>query len=109
MKPPARRSIAASEFKARCLELMDEVNATRAELVITKHGNAVARLVPVDDSAASALGFLRGTVRNEPALLDSEVRISGDRERPATSASVVAGEAKVGSRVATRPGAVRKK
>ncbi|MGV3708799.1 MAG: type II toxin-antitoxin system Phd/YefM family antitoxin [Gemmatimonas sp.] len=81
MPNPSRRSIPASEFKARCLELMDEVNATRAELVITKHGTAVARLVPVDDSAASALGFLRGTVRNEPALLESEVTITRSTRR----------------------------
>lgn len=73
---PARRSISASEFKARCLELMDEVNTTRAELVITKHGAAVARLVPVSDAAVSATGFLRGTVRHEPSLFDSEVMIA---------------------------------
>ena len=51
---------------------MDEVSATRAELVITKHGAAVARLVPMADGVASAFGFLRGTVRNELSLFDSE-------------------------------------
>ena len=69
---PARRFISASEFKARCLELMDEVSATRAELIITKHGAAVARLVPMADNATSAFGFLRGTIRNELSLFDSE-------------------------------------
>ncbi len=69
---PARRFISASEFKARCLELMDEVSATRAELIITKHGAAVARLVPMADGVASAFGFLRGTVHSEPSLFDTE-------------------------------------
>ncbi len=82
---PARRFISASEFKARCLELMDEVNVTRAELVITKHGTAVARLVPMADNASSALGFLRGTVRNELSLFDSEVLVTAAKAQPSAS------------------------
>ena len=39
--------IAAGEFKARCLKLMDEVQATGEEVVITKRGKPVAKLVPV--------------------------------------------------------------
>lgn len=87
---PARRFISASEFKARCLELMDEVNASRSELVITKHGAAVARLVPMADTAASALGFLRGTVASELSLFDSEAQLGGvlpSKERPVARVS----------------------
>ena len=40
--------IKASEFKATCLALLDEVAQTRAEYVVTKYGRPVARLVPVD-------------------------------------------------------------
>ena len=40
------RTIAAGEFKNRCLALMDEVNETGEEIVITKHGRPVSRLVP---------------------------------------------------------------
>jgi prevent-host-death family protein len=39
--------IAAGEFKARCLALLDEVAARRTELVVTKHGRPVARVVPI--------------------------------------------------------------
>ena len=39
--------IPAGEFKARCLALLDEVNETGEELVITKRGRPVARVVPV--------------------------------------------------------------
>ena len=37
--------ISASEFKAKCLKLMDEVEATGRPLTITKNGRPVARLV----------------------------------------------------------------
>lgn len=45
---PQAPAIAAGEFKARCLELMDEVNERRVEYVITKRGKPVAKLVPVE-------------------------------------------------------------
>jgi len=40
------RHIKASEFKAKCLALMDEVEKTGVSLVITKNGKPVAELVP---------------------------------------------------------------
>jgi prevent-host-death family protein len=54
--------IPAGEFKARCLKLMDEVQATRRPLVITKRGRPVAKLVPVEDEVPSLFGRLKGTV-----------------------------------------------
>ena len=39
-------SVAAAEFKAKCLELMDRVRETGTEYVVTKHGVPVAKLVP---------------------------------------------------------------
>ena len=38
--------IAISEFKAKCLALIDEVNKTKKGLRITRHGKVVAELVP---------------------------------------------------------------
>jgi len=55
--------IAAGQFKAQCLQLMDQVQQSREEIVITKHGKPVAKLVPVDESEPrSILGYLQGTV-----------------------------------------------
>ena len=45
-KSNAPRTIKASEFKAKCLKLMDEVAETGEEIVITKNGRPTARLVP---------------------------------------------------------------
>jgi len=41
------RTIAAGEFKAKCLALMDEVARTGEEIIITKRGKPVARLEAV--------------------------------------------------------------
>jgi prevent-host-death family protein len=39
-------TITATEFKAKCLSLIDEVQEKGSELIISKHGRPVARLVP---------------------------------------------------------------
>ena len=53
--------VAASEFKARCLELMDRVAERRETYVITKRGKPVARLMPLEKKAGEPLfGRLRG-------------------------------------------------
>lgn len=39
-------TITATEFKAKCLSLIDEVQERGSELIISKHGRPVARLVP---------------------------------------------------------------
>jgi prevent-host-death family protein len=55
--------IAAGEFKAKCLHLLDEVERSRQEILITKRGHPVARLVPVDRQAPAILGRMRGSVQ----------------------------------------------
>lgn len=56
-------TVPAGVFKARCLELMDEVARTGDELVITKYGRPVARLVPLERTDSPPLfGRLRDTV-----------------------------------------------
>jgi prevent-host-death family protein len=68
--------VAAAEFKARCLELMDRVCETGTEYVITKHGRPVARLVPVRQLSKQPLfGALRGSVLEFERPLDP---IDGD-------------------------------
>lgn len=53
------RMIKASEFKAKCLALMDEVERTGQPVVITKKGKPVAELVPHRASRPKALGLLK--------------------------------------------------
>lgn len=58
--------VSATEFKAKCLDLLDQVGTRRiGRLEITKHGKVVAVLIPPasrDDDAQSLHGFLRGSV-----------------------------------------------
>jgi prevent-host-death family protein len=42
------QTVGAGEFKARCLALLDEVATLGTEIVVTKRGKPVARLVPTE-------------------------------------------------------------
>lgn len=57
------RKIAAGEFKARCLKIMDEVRHRRETVLITKKGVPVAKLVPADAAPADVFGCLAGTAQ----------------------------------------------
>lgn len=53
----------AGEFKSKCLKIMDNVNATHEEVIITKHGKPVAKLVPYTDQPSKTLfGFMPNAV-----------------------------------------------
>ena len=64
------RHIQAGQFKARCLQLMDEVNDKHHTFIITKHGKPVAMLVPVDDAPKDAFGCLKGTITIQGDILE---------------------------------------
>ncbi|MBI5366747.1 MAG: type II toxin-antitoxin system prevent-host-death family antitoxin [Planctomycetes bacterium] len=59
--------IAAGEFKAKCLKLLDEVERDGGEIIITKRGRPVARLVPLREATKkkkkSTYGCMKGTVK----------------------------------------------
>lgn len=46
------KTMSASEFKNTCLRVMDEVAATGQEIVVTKRGRKVVRVVPVRETEA---------------------------------------------------------
>ena len=54
------RTIKASEFKAKCLQLMDEVAASGEEIVVTKHGRPVSRVIPYRQKSTLTFGRNRG-------------------------------------------------
>ena len=66
------KTIAAAEFKARCLTLMEDVRSTREPIVITKRGKPVAKLVPVQPEKDDIFGFFKG-----------KIKINGDVVAPA--------------------------
>ncbi len=69
--------MAAGSFKVHCLAVMDEVQAKRETILITKHGKPVVKLVPADKNADEIYGFLsgKGTVTGDvvsPAISEKD-------------------------------------
>ncbi|MGH9338038.1 MAG: type II toxin-antitoxin system Phd/YefM family antitoxin [Acidobacteriota bacterium] len=57
------KTYGASEFKSRCLQLLDRVKEKGEEYIITKHGEPVAKVGPVADKKAKPLrGLHKGLV-----------------------------------------------
>jgi prevent-host-death family protein len=69
------KEMPAGVFKAECLAIMDEVQAKREPVLITKHGKPVAKLVPVDGKRPSLFGSMK-----------HEMTIVGDIVSPAIPA-----------------------
>ena len=67
------KTIAAGKFKAHCLSMIEEVNATREPVLITKRGRPVAKLVAADKNVDNFIGRLEGIIQ-----------IVGDIESPVT-------------------------
>ena len=55
-----QRQVAAGQFKAECLKMMNDVQATKQSIVITKRGVPVAKLVPVEEKYPPLFGLLKG-------------------------------------------------
>jgi prevent-host-death family protein len=68
--------VGATEFKAKCLELMDRVHARRETFVITKRGKPVAKLVPLERPRTAGLF----------GCMASRATITGDITAPAIAA-----------------------
>ena len=60
--PGGSMAIDASEFKARCLQLIDEVAETGIEIVIIKNGRPVSRLVPHVERPKTIIGIDKGKI-----------------------------------------------
>ena len=64
------KTITASEFKAKCLALVDEVARTGEEIVVTKRGKPVSKLVPLVSRPASLVGLHKGLWRIRGDLVE---------------------------------------
>jgi prevent-host-death family protein len=81
------RSINASEFKAKCLAILDEVEETGEPVTILKRGRPVARLLPsVPTEGAYPQLALLGSVRIlgdiiEPVLPEEDWEVLAGRSK----------------------------
>lgn len=67
--------INAAEFRTKCFQLLDEVNATHKEIIITKRGRPIARLTHIrkKDEKDPFLGALAGWGKTIGDLTDPVV------------------------------------
>ena len=65
-------TLGVSEFKAKCLGLLDEV-AKGNTLIITKHGRPIAKISPVSAPAKSLRGSWKGIVTIKGDIVKSRV------------------------------------
>ena len=55
--------VPAGEFKAKCLQLMDDVQKRHVHIRVTKHGKPVVDVIPVEPpDRKEAFGILSGTI-----------------------------------------------
>ena len=63
MKKPSL-TIGATEFKAKCLELIDQVHdRKRNSVIVTKRGKPYVKIVPADQPLGPLRGCMKGTVK----------------------------------------------
>ena len=65
------KQMRASVFKARCLKVMNDIQATGEPVIVTKRGKPVVKVVPAEPADGDILGFMAG-----------EFEIVGDIESP---------------------------
>ena len=58
----APEEVPATAFKDSCLQLIERVRQTHEEIVVTKYGRPVAKLVAFEEGKAPLFGFLEGSV-----------------------------------------------
>ena len=54
--------MAAGEFKAHCLQVMEDVRRTKRSVIITKRNVPIAELVPLSSKRPSLYGCMKGSV-----------------------------------------------
>jgi prevent-host-death family protein len=62
-KETVMQKMAAAQFKAQCLAVMDQVSQSGRAVVITKHGKPVVKLVPANEGEDEIFGALAGIAR----------------------------------------------
>jgi prevent-host-death family protein len=71
------REITATQFKAHCLALLDEA-AAGEEILVTKHGRPVARVIPAE-APASLIGSVTYHVDDDALIEPLDVVWDADR------------------------------
>ena len=71
--------IKASEFKATCLKLMDDVAASGEPILVTKNGKPVGKFVPYREKTTTLIGSAREQVKIKGEILNSDEHWDADQ------------------------------
>ena len=63
------KTVSASEFKSRCLALLEEVRRTRRPLLVTRHGKPVAEISPHVPVKSEGENPLKGSILFQDDLI----------------------------------------
>jgi prevent-host-death family protein len=78
LEAPYVLEVKAAAFKDTCLTLLDQVYDHAMEVVVTKHGTPVARVVAPDAPSPSPFGFMRGTILEHGDIVSPDLDAWGD-------------------------------
>ena len=73
------QTMKASEFKAKCLRLMDEINRTGEEITITKNGKPVSILKPYRNVPKTLFGLHKNKIQSSDDII-SPLKINWEAE-----------------------------
>jgi prevent-host-death family protein len=73
------KTIKASEFKATCLKIMDDVAKTGEPVLVTKNGKPVGKFVPYRERTSTLAGFARKQVRIKGDIIDTDLQWDADQ------------------------------
>lgn len=67
-----QKTVSATQFKSACLKLIDAMQRDHEQVVVTRHGKPVAKLVPVetDEERLSLFGVMQDTIHYEDDLIE---------------------------------------
>jgi prevent-host-death family protein len=59
------KEVAISEFKAKCLALLDQVQRTKKPILVTRFGKPVAEVIPASPEAGPGdwIGSMKGSMK----------------------------------------------
>ena len=66
------KTVPAAKFKEQCLALLDHIDPEG--IIITKHGERVAKLVPVHTDSANLIGSFKGKIKIKGNILNTGVK-----------------------------------
>lgn len=73
------KTIKASEFKATCLKIMDDVAETGEPILVTKNGKPVGKFVPYREKTTTLVGVAQQQVEIKGDIVNVDEQWDADR------------------------------